>query len=350
MIILDSKERKHQFQEKLRNFLQKKTFSPKKPVSPGKKTIGKSSKSPTKNNLRSSKLRINSEESPLKKHFHGDSSLKLRLASESSEHNENAYPDDVITKRGINSKTPAFDRSVSWDDVIKKGKNKEKNQTFQIEQRHKARNPMFKEKPIRVIDGYDSDPEYNLDTEHPKTIKNFMNLSFSETKKKEQNSLKITVPMPFEFDERDKLRKMHEVPKEKKKYNEKSMLFKANPVPEFVKDRNLLEKINKEQEARREEIKKNSRIITMQREKPFSLYGRDLKKQNIRKKNHFERKEFQFKANPVPWFCSIKLFDIINEEERAKREERISKNAQISLNMSKLPPRMEKHEQEKVFI
>ena len=88
----------------------------------------------------------------------------------------------------------------------------------------------------------------------------------------------------------------------------------------------------------------------MQREKPFSFYARDIKKQEIRRKNKMERKKFQFKANAVPWFCSVKLFDIMNEEERAKREERVSKNAQISLNMSKLPPRMEKHEQEKVYF
>lgn len=116
-----------------------------------------------------------------------------------------------------------------------------------------------------------------------------------------------------------------------------------------MKQRNLLEKINKEQELKREEIKKNSKIITMQREKPFSFYQRDIDKQGVRRKNKFERKKFIFKANSVPWFCSVKLFEMMNEKDRAKREERVAKQAQISLNMAKLPPRMEKHEQAKVI-
>lgn len=98
---------------------------------------------------------------------------------------------------------------------------------------------------------------------------------------------------------------------------------------------------------RRNEVKKNSKIATLQNERPFSFYHRHLQK-NIRKKNKFERKTFIFKANPVPWYCSTKMMGILKEEEEARRKEKITREAQVNLSKAKLPNRMEKYEQEKV--
>lgn len=430
MLIIEAKERRKFYHEKVQGFVRKKNLSPKKVSSPTRKRTHQKrlESNPSRTKLGTPKIRLNSQESPRKKLLYNGSSGKLRmrsnsserhsskvrLTSQSSEHNDR---DDISTKRN-NNRIP-LERSLSWDDIKKerstshgkrqnaspgrdtrqivRSSNNKKGRTpahssndnkkgrreneaspnynvrnhqniklitrspkdgqrtpmygqqepYQKNLRSKDVTPMYRNDEIRIIDGYDSDPEYRM--EH--RMGNNPNLSLSDTKKRGQSALKITVPKPFDFDERDKIRKQQqeETMKQIKKPNEKKG-FKANPVPEFVKQRNLLEKINKEQEARREEIKKNSRIITMQREKPFSFYARDIAQQEIRRKNKMERKKFQFKANAVPWFCSVKLFDIMNEEERAKREERISKNAQISLNMSKLPPRMEKHEQEKVYF
>lgn len=431
LLILDGKERKKFYYEKIQGFLRKKNRSPKKVTSPTRKRTNQKrlESNPSRSKLGSPKIRLNSQESPRRKLFYNGSSGKLRIRSNSSERQRRLTSqssehdrDDISTKRN-NNRSPK-ERRLSWDDIRKEkaspygkrqdaspardtrqinrspknkksrtpahsndkkqgrqqneaspnpnynregrsqqniklitrspkdgqrtpmyGGNQHRQESYQKDLRSKDITPMYRNEEIRIIDGYDSDPEYRMENR----VGNNLNLSLSDTKKRGQSALKITVPKPFDFDERDRIRKQEqeETMKQLKKPNEKKG-FKANPVPEFVKQRNLLEKINKEQEARRKEIKKNSRIITMQREKPFSFYARDIKKQQIRRKNRLERKKFQFKANAVPWFCSVKLFDIMNEEERAKREERISKNAQISLNMSKLPPRMEKHEQEKV--
>ena len=319
------------------------------------------SPSKIRENSQSRNFRVNSQESPQRKRDHHS---EIRLISHESERTPH---DDVITKR-MKSNSPIRSLSLNEQSPSFKQKKPQRIECFdekKIRSQDDIRNLDGKkqktidsfdrnQEEIRIIDGYDSDPEYNTREDHKKTVKN-LNLSISDKRnfyQKSENSkktIKITVPEPFQFDEREKQKKTREMSKERLKSKEKATTFKANPVPEFVKQRDLLEQINKEQEKRREEIKKNSRIITMQREKPFSFYLREKENKDIRKKNRFERKEFEFKANPVPWFCSIKLFQRMNEEEKAKREERVSKQAQISLNMAKLPPRMEKHEQEKVI-
>jgi len=309
----------------------------------------------------SGKFPMNSEESPQRKRDHPS---EIRLISHESERTPH---EDIVTKRmksnspirrlSLNEQSPLFRKKqpqrIEYNDE-KKITNQEKIRNIDGKKQRTIDSIDRNQEAIRIIDGYDSDPEYNTREDHKKTVKN-LNLSFSDKRNLNQKTengkktIKITVPQPFLFDEREKQKKTRELSKERLKSKEKTSTFKANPVPEFVKQRNLLEQINKEQEKRREEIKKNSRIITMQREKPFSFYLREKENKEIRKKNRFERKEFQFKANPVPWSCTIKLFQRMNEEERTKREERVSKQAQMSLNNAKLPPRMEKHEQEKVI-
>lgn len=85
--------------------------------------------------------------------------------------------------------------------------------------------------------------------------------------------------------------------------------------------------------------------MTLANERPFSFQNRD--NQKARKKTHQEREEFIFKAKPVPWYCSVELLKKQNEEDLIKRKEKVSRMAQQSLALSKLPPRMEKNEMEK---
>ncbi len=60
------------------------------------------------------------------------------------------------------------------------------------------------------------------------------------------------------------------------------------------------EQILREQKQRREEVKKNSKAITLENEKPFSFYFRDQNKP--KRKNKYEREKFVFKAREVPWY------------------------------------------------
>jgi hypothetical protein len=164
-----------------------------------------------------------------------------------------------------------------------------------------------------------------------------------------------------------------------KRLEEKKILshkFHAKEIPESVLDRDLFQKIKKKNEERRAMVKKNSIALTLQNERPFSFYSRD--KNKAKKKSQIERRQFEhkkkeffqindenetgneyeknehqspfnfkFKANPVPWFCSVPLYQEIASQEIAARNERIAARAQELLTKSKLPPRMEKHEQKR---
>ena len=50
-------------------------------------------------------------------------------------------------------------------------------------------------------------------------------------------------------------------------------------------------------------MKQNSVQITLQKEKPFSFYNRDKDKKGPKFKHNYEPEPYEFKANPVPWFC-----------------------------------------------
>lgn len=66
--------------------------------------------------------------------------------------------------------------------------------------------------------------------------------------------------MPFSFEEREKNR-------QKKEMNDKSVddfkQFKAKPVPNKVKDKNLYEKMLEDDRKKIDERKKNNMIITL---------------------------------------------------------------------------------------
>ena len=195
--------------------------------------------------------------------------------------------------------------------------------------------------------------------EREKNMKNKENLEkidyreYADFEENQTKTFNLTVPKPFRFESREiskptaisKRRFLDDI--EERKTREKSIRnhrFRATPIPEHIKDRSLFSKITHEQEKRRAEVKKNSKILTLQREKPFSFYLRDLK---ASKKTPAERKVYQFQANPIPWFCSVPLLQIMNEKGEAERRERVAKEAQFLMEISHLPSRMEKHEQEK---
>lgn len=215
------------------------------------------------------------------------------------------------------------------------------------------------------IAGYDSDPEYHLKS--AKTNK-LNESAFNKAKKVgffgaifkdniDRENFKVTVPHPFAFHERElnKAKPISQIKLEKSlqdKENEELELlkirFKAQPVPKHVKDCNLWRKISKKQEDRRIDVKKHSKAMTIQNEKPFSFYFRDKdKKKNSRKKTKEEREKFVFKASEIPWFSSLKMM-IDPETKERERKENIERNAHISLSLSRLPPRMELYEKERV--
>ena len=63
---------------------------------------------------------------------------------------------------------------------------------------------------------------------------------------------------------------------------EHSKPFKAKPIPEKVRDENLYERMLEEDQKRIEERKKNSMIMTLAAERPFSFENRKVQKKTKR--------------------------------------------------------------------
>lgn len=220
-----------------------------------------------------------------------------------------------------------------------------------------------------LVEGYDSDPEYQLKQAKTIALKEtafikakkvgFFGAMFKENIDRE--AFKITVPHPFSFNEREKnkikVKSISQIKLENSLFNKDKeelealqVRIKPQPVPKNIKDHHLWSKIRQNQEKRRLDVKKRSKAMTLQTEKPFSFLFRDKSKkeeEEIRRKTKKEREKYQFKANPIPWFSSLKLM-IDPETKENERREKLARNANISLSLSRLPPRMEQYEKERV--
>lgn len=105
---------------------------------------------------------------------------------------------------------------------------------------------------------------------------------------------------------------------------DKGSSFKAKEIPKEVLEVGLYDKINENNEKRRENMKKMSMLASLAVEKPFGFLTREPK---ARKKNQEERKEFVFKSKPVPWFCKPDVYKEKASEEERLRRERVEKMA-----------------------
>lgn len=152
---------------------------------------------------------------------------------------------------------------------------------------------------------------------------------------------KITVPELSGYQERQENRNDVETIAEKKLQNwikdlkkeEEEALnykFKAKEVPKAVREPRY-DKIIQEQERRREEVKKNSLALTRANEKPFAFYERDKTKEK-KFKEDWELKQHKFKANEVPWFCSVELYEQEMQKSEQLRKEKINRRAQEVTN------------------
>jgi len=54
-----------------------------------------------------------------------------------------------------------------------------------------------------------------------------------------------------------------------------------------------------------------------------------------------------FRANKIPWKVLVPLYKRMNDKIEYERELRIKKNAELSLSLAKLPPRMEEYEKKR---
>lgn len=129
-----------------------------------------------------------------------------------------------------------------------------------------------------------------------------------------------------------------------KKLEEEAIIkhqFRSNPIPPEVlipRYKTIIEA----NEMRRLEVKKNSIVITKQREAPFSFYEREKNKQKLDPEEYlpYDVKKPHFKANPIPRACSVLIFDQMMKRQEEERQERIRKQAELNFSKAKLPDRM----------
>ena len=163
----------------------------------------------------------------------------------------------------------------------------------------------------------------------------------------------VTIPAPFKFEDRENHKSKSIREKwlerdcdERERELEKHINFKyqAKDVPREVSQPKY-EKLKKALEDRSAQVKRESADRTRQLEKPFNFYLRD-KERSEQKKNKIPSPtdEYKFKANPIPWACTVSLYESKIKEEEAFREERKSRAAQENLRKASLPPRMEMYQ------
>ena len=202
----------------------------------------------------------------------------------------------------------------------------------------------------------------NLDKSMPNdtvTGRDYVEHRRSKKRKGKSTERKITVPKPFKFDTREKIRpksirerKVDEMIEEKRIEEDKLLAYKfraKQPAKEIITP--LFKKINDKNEKRRQEVKANSMKITKEKENPFSFYERDVANKEAKKnRDPYMNEEFQkgnFKANDVPRSSQVPLYWKKLEREQAEREIRVKRAAEENFKKSKLPPRMEMHERMK---
>jgi hypothetical protein len=137
--------------------------------------------------------------------------------------------------------------------------------------------------------------------------------------------------------------------KEKQREEQRALSFeyRAREVPKHVKEHKYT-KLMRSQEERRQEAKRLAMAKIKATEAPFKFYERDLKNH----KEKLERAELPpeigehapFRAGKIPWKVLVPLYKSMVDDAETERDRRVRKNAEVSLSLSKLPPRMAQDE------
>jgi hypothetical protein len=160
----------------------------------------------------------------------------------------------------------------------------------------------------------------------------------------------VTVPVPFEFLNQQKgfsirQKKVEKMVRDQAKEEERALSFeyKAREVPPSVKT-NKFEQMEVERRKRSEDNRKFAMAKIKATEKPFNFYKRDEKARKVSE----ERAELPadvpehapFRAGKIPWKVLVPLYQSIVDKDD-DRNKRVKRNAEVSLKLAQLPPRME---------
>ncbi|CAD8123367.1 unnamed protein product [Paramecium sonneborni] len=115
--------------------------------------------------------------------------------------------------------------------------------------------------------------------------------------------------------------------------------FKAKVIPYKVKDKNYYNELLEREEIRRRELKERCKEKTQSIQKPFNFD--DRKRDQPIKLPEDEEEPYKFRANPIPWYCSLKLYERNIQEQKIKSDNRKKIRKYWLQENSKLPPRMQ---------
>jgi len=128
-----------------------------------------------------------------------------------------------------------------------------------------------------------------------------------------------------------------------------SVEYRAREVPSSVKQ-NRYKKLCESNEKKREDAKRFAMAKIKATEKPFNFYKRDVKHQREKSEKaelpNDVSQNAPFRAGKIPWRVLVPLYQAIVDKDD-DRDKRVKKNAEISLSLSKLPPRMEAYEKQR---
>ena len=164
----------------------------------------------------------------------------------------------------------------------------------------------------------------------------------------------VTVPIPFEFMNQEKgfsirQRKVERMVMEKIKEEERALSFeyKARAIPAGVRQKDKLKQITENSEKRKQDNKTFAHLKIQATQKPFAFYERDLEAQRAKKEQAELPQNISdvtpFRATKIPWQVRVDLYQSLLDKND-EREKRVKRNAEVSLSLSKLPPRMEAYE------
>lgn len=212
-------------------------------------------------------------------------------------------------------------------------------------------------------DGLDDASDGGESNRSFETKKRALEKQFDKMTIKKQNAVpktgkgkyNVTVPVPFEFMNQEqkvtiRAMKVEQMVKQKIKKEERELgvKYSAREVPKNVKE-NRYEKLQKSQELRRQENKRLAAAKIKATEAPFKFYERDVQTQRKKQEQaelpaKLDTAAPPFRAGKIPWRVLVPLYKSMVDEQENDRDKRIRKNAEVSLALSKLPPRMEAHE------
>ena len=169
-----------------------------------------------------------------------------------------------------------------------------------------------------------------------------------------KDQLNFTIPEPFEFLKKDyqrkKIQKIKEILEDRVKDEDYFVFyqFHANELKKGIwgnKMQNIIEYEREQRQLRTEKLKE--KIIAEM--KPFSFYEKDERKYKEKIKQEPIPPTFPpFRANAIKWLSQVLIYEDMLKQEKEEREQRIKERMEKTKLASKLPPRMQMYEEERL--